>query len=758
MFQHNKKTSRDHTSLICDISELSGLFTDATSLENFLQKIVEVIAEHMNSEVCSIYIYYDDTQELVLKATKGLNKDLIGKVKLQKGQGLTGLAVKEQRAICERHASKNQNFYYFSGLGEEEFESFLAVPIIRGITVIGAIVVQNKQRHYFQEADVRALRAITTQLANTIEAARFLITLEEEHVVKKNVLDVKDLSFIKGKMGAPGVAFTEAIVLDNYLDWQPLLLLGNKKQYTLEELHEAFRVTQRQLENYQQQIEKKLSDVASLIFSAQILMLKDQHFIHSIEKLIHEQINPPEAIARVAEGYLRKLDNISNSYLREKGQDVKDVVKRLLENLIRVDHEFLEVDGRIVIAEELFPTDALKLSSQNVKGIILLSGGQTSHFAILCQSLAMPLIIADVPELMGLPQKTKVMIDTEPGNIFIDPDKKIIASFHERIKAMQDIHKVQETISTQSHTADGNRVILMATINLLSDVPIACSYKAEGIGLYRTEFPFVVRNNFPGEEEQYVIYKKLIDDMPGEEVTFRTLDIGGDKVLSYFEDHHKEKNPYMGMRSIRFSLKHVDIFSQQIRAILRASAQAKVRILFPMISSVDEFLQAKEVVTSCIKAMKKERVPSHPHPEIGLMVELPAVMEVINELAEVTDFFSIGTNDFIQYMLAVDRTNEKVADIFLPQHPAVLRAFKKIVDAAIKYKKDVSVCGNMAHDICFTEFFLGIGVRKFSLDAIYIPRIQTAIKSIKLSHAEKFAEKILKKSRLSDISKMMSLD
>ena len=239
--------------------------------------------------------------------------------------------------------------------------------------------------------------------------------------------------------------------------------------------------------------------------------------------------------------------------------------------------------------------------------------------------------------------------------------------------------------------------------------------------------------------------------MPSKEITFRTLDIGGDKVLSYFKDHSNEDNPSMGIRSIRFSLKYPDIFCQQIRAILRAGYKSQLKIMFPMISSVDEFKKAKSWVHTCMEELKKAKVPYHDNPQIGLMIEMPSVLEVLNELAVEADFFSVGTNDLVQYILAVDRTNEKVADLYLPHHPSILRALKKIVDAAQKYKKDVTVCGDMAHDEKYLKYLLGIGIRKLSVNPNYLPKMHGAIKKINLENALVFTQNLLAQSLIRDI-------
>jgi len=743
----------DPAELICDIGELSDLFADTTSLETFLQKIVEMISDHMSSEVCSIYLYYEDADELVLKATKGLHPKSIGSVRMKLAEGLTGLSLKELRPICERNASKNPNFKYFPGIGEEEFESFLAVPIMRGAARIGVMVIQNSKKDYFQEEDIKVLRAITSQLATTIETAKLLMTMKERPPVSRDPSGTPELKCIRARVGSPGFAFGESVVLIN----DPVRIFSSGQQFssfTLNDFYKAVRVTEKQLEDSQKQIEERLSDVASLIFTAQILMLKDKSFIEGIVELIKREINPPVAILSVVKDYVNQFKEMTNPYLREKSQDVQDIGYRLLRNLMGLGEKTNDYEGRIVISEELFPSDALKLSSQKVAGIIVLSGGASSHLSILARSLNIPLVIAEVPELLNLPSRAEILLDAEEGDIYVNPAENIISFFKEREASKERGHHLKESVKPLTQTKDGVRIKLMANVNLLSDVRAALEFKAEGIGLYRTEFPFIVRSDFPSEEEQLVVYEKMIKSMPDREITFRTLDIGGDKILSYYH-HGKEENPFLGMRSIRFSLKHKDIFSQQLRAILRAGVRADLKIMFPMISSVDEFLEASNTVKECIQFLNKERIPCHQRPQIGMMVELPSVMEIMEDLAKEVDFFSIGTNDFIQYMLAVDRTNEKVAEFYLPHHPAILRALKKVVEAASAHHKEVSICGDMANDERYIFYFLGIGIRKISLEARYIPKIQRIISLIDLKSAEKEVQSLLAKSRITETAKIV---
>jgi len=456
----------------------------------------------------------------------------------------------------------------------------------------------------------------------------------------------------------------------------------------------------------------------------------------------------------VVRDYVSKFGRIEDAYLREKIYDVKDVGRRLLENLTGRAQTHHDYEDKIVIARELFPSDALKLFSQKVKGIILLSGGATSHVAILARSLNIPLVVTNELGLLYLDATTEVLLDANMGNIYINPEPVVKAKIFQREELNRNIDGLKKMVSEHPRTSDGVAVKLMANINLLGDLKAANEFKADGVGLYRTEFPFMIRSNFPSEEEQFLIYRRLVEGMPGKEITLRTLDIGGDKVLSY-SDYGKEDNPFLGMRSIRFSLKHTDVFIAQIRAILRSGAGKRIRILFPMISSMDEFLQAKSIVQECAHQLKNERKEFIENPKMGVMIELPSILEIINEMAQEADFFSIGTNDLIQYMLAVDRTNERVAPMYLPHHPAVLRALKKVVDAGLKYGKEVSICGDMANDPKYLSLLLGLGIRCFSMDARYLPRMHERLRQLSIKECEKLTQEVLAQSQISRITQIL---
>jgi len=743
----------DHIKLLCDIGELTEIFTESVSIESFLQKIVMMVANHMKVDVCSIYIYNENNHSLILKATQGLNPASIGKVKLKSGEGLVGLALKERRPICEAIGSSHQNFKSINGLFEERYEAFLAVPILRGISKIGVLVIQREMKNCFKKENIMALRVVASQLAGIIEQARLFMRPQRRNAepISSDILQGK--KYIQGKVASEGFALGQVTILDKEEYFELFEQKDFKGSYTLKDFSQAVKMTEEQLETLQKRVEQKLSDVASLIFTAHLLILKDKEFTGRMEKLIKAGEAPPDALIKVVKKYLKLFSLNPNPYIQEKVYDLKDLSLRLMGNLVSEKKELSTYSGRIVVTRELFPSDILKMSSENVRGIILATGGVTSHLSILARSLQIPMVISDSSELLKIPQKTKILLDAEVGNIYINPSEEIVLSFKDRNDARAKLKKQKHKVKDITKTKDGTRVKLLANINLLSDLKLAQELHVEGVGLYRTEFPFLIRSNFPSEEEQFVVYRKLVEGMQGKMVTFRTLDIGGDKVLSYYQNT-KEENPFLGMRSIRFSLKNRDIFIQQIRAMLRAGLGADIKIMFPMISSLDEFLEARLVVVECKEALQKEQILHNEKPKIGMMVEIPSVVSIIDELAQEADFFSIGTNDFIQYMLAVDRTNEKVADFYLPHHPAVLRSIKKIVDAAYQHDIGLSICGDMAHDTKYLPFLLGIGIRVLSLNPIYLPKMQAAIAKISIKEASRMAETLLSQKKVADIIKI----
>ncbi len=726
-----------HFAMLRDIGELLAVVAGSTDLQSFLDQTVRMVAEHLRAAVCSIYLVEGETSELVLRATVGLNPASVGRVRLVIGEGLVGTALQELRPVCEREASRHPQFRYFPETREEAYDAFLAVPIQRGVEKVGVLVVQRESGRAFGPEDVSAMQVLTSQLAGAIESARALLVLGETRHSRGGGAAPAAARFIRGRPGAPGCATARLTAFRRRGRLSDLAPIGNGAAPAEEEtarFEAALARTAAQLTAMQAQLETRLPEAASLIFDAHLLMLKDRSFTGRMRDLIREGVCAEDAVVRVAHDFSARFLACSHDYLREKAEDVEDLALRILAGLEEAAGEDTDAySGRIVIARDLLPSDMLKIALENVRGVILASGGVTSHVAIIARSLQIPLVIVDTADVLQVPDGTPAALDGDAGNVYIRPSDEIASRFRVPEQARQA--PPAEDMAEQTFTADGERIRLLANINLLSEVDLALRLKAEGVGLYRTELPFLVRDSMPSCDEQSAVYRTLFDRMAGREVTVRTLDAGGDKMLAYF-DNAGEPNPELGLRSTRLTLRHPDIFEAQVRAILTAAAgaTARIRIMFPMIASIDEFSTARKRLLD----IHRDLAGDAPPPPIGMMLELPAAAEQLEEFAAAADFFAIGTNDYVQYMLAADRANQRVADYYVAHHPAVTRSLARMIGFLAERDCDVSVCGEMAHDVRYVPFFVGAGVRKLSVDPSYLPAIQACIAGLSLEDAVEY--------------------
>jgi phosphotransferase system enzyme I (PtsP) len=748
--------SKDHLDLLFSITELTELVVESTDIDTFLQMAVELVADHLNVPVCSIYLYDDASGMLVLKATHGLNSRAVNLVSMPPGQGLVGASFKSREIICEGNARLNPQYKYFEITDEAPFNSFLCLPVQQRLKTIGVLVVQHYDCDYFTPSDQTAIKAVAAQLANTMDNASLLMAISQGRAPLEAP---EPLTLVKGDCASPGVALGQfekpgqsksKILEDSGTSNVPI---------TKKEFKKVIEKTGQELKQLQSDFITQLPENASLIFTSHLMILKDKNFSGKMEELIDSGMPPGDAVRKVALKYISIFSASPSPHLKEKRLDIEDLAVRILNNFnTDMSHQVSDLkknnQSTILVAKELYPSDLFDIFGSGIQGIILTSGGVTSHVAILAKSLNIPLIIANDERLLSLPDKTTLLMDADQGNIFVNPDPDTIRLFTDQKALTTQSDEI--IIKKETKTKDGETVHLYANINLLSEVAAARKIGAEGIGLYRTEFPFLIRNTFPTEEEQYTIYKKLLLDFGDNgPVTIRTLDAGGEKKLTY-TDGLQELNPDLGLRSIRFSFKHKKVFIDQIRAILRAACHHKaVRIMFPMISSIDDFISARRIVQQCKKQLSREQVKFNKHVATGMMVELPSVVATIEDFAKEVDFFSIGTNDFVQYMLAADRNNKMVADYYTPFHPAVTRALEIVTNTACHYEKEISVCGEMIQDPYFLRFLIGIGIRRVSLSPNHLAPVQETIKAVHTSDARRFADKILMQSTVKGAKSIM---
>lgn len=744
---------KDNVDLICSIGELSAIFHRTSRLDDFLQNVVSMIAEHMHASVCSIFTYNEQTGELLLSATAGLNPESVGKVKLKLGEGLVGLSLEKLAPILEDSGPSHPNYKFVPNIGEEKFQAFLAVPLLRGLERLGVIHLEHTTAGYFDENDKKAIKAIAAQLSSTIHDAHLFINLHTSKSKKKAggpplpIPSILHCSSASGGIAMGKLAKFEGSFIDILFYFGKL-----EKKFTIDDFYQAIQETEEQLSELQQQMDEKLFDVASLIFSSHLLILKDDLFFGNIEERIKNGTLPERAIAEVMEEYIQLFSASSNPRLVEKVLDIKDLGHRLLSNLKSHDSAKADYKDHIVVARELLPSDLLKLAAQNAAGIISIGPSTTAHISILAKSLSIPVIFTSEIGLLNLPESERLLIDGDQALIFVNPDQAVLHRYEQLLKPKKTIKTKVRTLSV-----DDVEISLLANVNLLSELFVVKKMNACGIGLYRSEFPFIIRNTFPSEEEQFRIYRKILFEMGHKEVHLRTLDVGGDKMLSYYS-HVSEANPFLGLRAIRFSLRNKSIFTQQLRAMLRAGFGYELKIMFPLISSLDDFFQAKSIVHECVLELEQENIDHNPHPKIGVMIELPSAAEVAGDLAANSDFISIGTNDLVQYILGVDRTNEEIADLYLYYHPAVLRILNKIMEAVCHIGHTPTVCGEMATDEKMVPFLLGIGVRKLSVSPQNIPIVQQTIEKLDIRQCQRMAERVLDLDRLENIAKEMGIE
>jgi len=513
--------------------------------------------------------------------------------------------------------------------------------------------------------------------------------------------------------------------------------------------------TRMQILEMQQRIAESIGTKDAAIFDAHLLVVEDRTLIDEVlRKLETDLCNVEWIFQEVATRYAETLNKIDDPYLRERALDIQDVTKRVIHNLQgKAPKTFLALtEPHILIAHNLTPSDTASINRANVLGVATDLGSRTSHAAILARSLGIPAIVGLHDITAKLETGQHVLLDGNDGYLIVDPTPETLAQYvkveSRRAKVAAQLKELRETTST---TRDGRHIVLSANIELPHDVDAVKANGAEGIGLYRTEFLYLNRPTLPTEDEQYEIYRKVAERVRPDPLIIRTFDLGGDKLAPGTVDIADELNPFLGWRAIRFCLENIEIFKTQLRAILRASAVGNVKIMFPMISGLDELRRSIAVLDDCKAELRDSKIDVVERLEVGAMIEIPSAAICAGVLASEVDFFSIGTNDLIQYALAVDRVNEKIAYLYEPTHPAVLRLLKMISDAAHGNDLWVGVCGEMAGDVALIPLLLGLGMDELSTAAILVPRVKRAVQSLAIPECRQLVEETFKLNTASEI-------
>ncbi|MFD1358403.1 phosphoenolpyruvate--protein phosphotransferase [Fictibacillus halophilus] len=558
---------------------------------------------------------------------------------------------------------------------------------------------------------------------------------------------------ISGIAASAGIAIAKAFVLQN-----PELTIEKKiiedSSQEIERFQSALEKSKEELTVIKDKANEELGEDKAAIFAAHLLVLSDPELVDAVkQKIENEKVNAESAMNDVSSMFINMFEQMDNEYMKERAADIRDVSKRVLAHLLDVQFATpASISEEVVIlAEDLTPSDTAQLNRKYVKGFATDIGGRTSHSAIMSRSMEIPAVVGTKTITEKVENGVMIIIDGLDGQVIVDPTQDEIATYQEKQKQyQQQKEEWAKLVNEKTLSSDNVQVELAANIGTPADVKGVLENGAEGVGLYRTEFLYMGRDQLPTEEEQYKAYKEVLEKMEGKPVVIRTLDIGGDKELPYL-NLPKEMNPFLGFRAIRLCLEEQDIFRTQLRALLRASTFGNLKIMFPMIATLDEFRTAKSILIEEKEKLVKEGTEVSENIEVGIMVEIPSTAVMADTFAKEVDFFSIGTNDLIQYTMAADRMNEQVSYLYQPYSPAILRLVKMVIDASHKEGKWTGMCGEMAGDPIAIPILLGLGLDEFSMSATSVLPARSQIRGLSKEKISAHIDEILQMDTMKDV-------
>jgi phosphotransferase system enzyme I (PtsP) len=747
------------------LEDISTLILHSHDLQETLDNIVDLVSRRMGSDVCSIYLLDEDGETLRLHSTKGLARSAVGVITMNVSEGLTGLVIEQRGVISLENANEHPRYKYFRETGEERYQSFLGIPMFARKTPIGVIVVQHREPRSYTQTEISTLATIAYQISSIVINAKLLdsirnkdeerasleLQLSRMNAAESTTGDLPPGDIVRGPSAFFGIAVSPGfasggIYLLNRRD--PLRSSIVETALPPEQEHRrltlALEKARIQTLYMEKRVAESLSAEDAAIFHTHLLILEDRGFIARIQELIGQEYGAARAVQEAVNYYVDAFARMEDPYLQSRSADMEDIGRRLIDALDGNEENVPQLtEKRLIVATEILPSDLATMEIDKILGIVTEKGDVNSHAAIIARSLGIPAVVGVEGLLRHLSLKDEIIIDGNSGHIYINPEDRIKTEY---VRLQNDYsgkrRELEELRDVPAVTKDGARITLKANIGLISDIRIALMNGAEGVGLYRTEFPFMARKQFPDRQEQHLTYSRILEGFPGQPVTFRTLDIGGDKALPYFAHPHEE-NPFMGWRAIRISLECRSIFRDQLAAIMTASVNREAKIMFPMISGVEEILLINEIIDELHVELSREGLPFNNNIPLGIMIEIPAAVQMSAALARKVDFFSIGTNDLIQYTLAADRNNPKVKGYYTAYHPAIIHSLKKVADAGAHAGIPVSLCGEMAADPLGALLLAGLGITDLSMSSPSIPFVKQAVCGATLSTAVTIADRVL---------------
>jgi len=713
----------------------------ARDLTGALNIIVDRVQAAMGTKACTVYLTNEDDSRYVFMATRGLNQSAVGSVSLSIDEGLVGYVGQRAEPVNLENATTHSRYLFVKAVGEEPYKAFLGVPIIHHRKVLGVLVVQDPKARRYDESEEAFLITLSAQLAGVIahaEATGALIVTTGTAVLPA--------SKFNGTVGAPGIALGTAVVVypDANLSTVPERKIANiDGELTL--FRKAISEVRDEIRAMGAKLSDRLKPEELSLFDAYLHMLDDSAIAGEVELLISDGHWAQGALRQIIERHVANFDAMDDTYLRERGTDVRDLGQRVLAKLQFASGGRKRYPAHtILVGDELTASMLASVPRNCLKGLVSVKGSGSSHVAILAKAMGLPSVmgVKDLP--IELLEEKPLIVDGLEGQVITHPDQDQIKLYRGLIKEEEALIEGLEELKTlPCKTTDGHRVRLWVNTGLMSDAVKSLDRGAEGVGLYRTEIHFMMKDRFPTEEEQKDIYREHLQAFSPKNVTMRTLDIGGDKSLAYFPI--EEANPFLGWRGIRVTLDHPEIFLAQVRAMIRANegVGAFLRIMLPMVSSVSEVDEAKQLIAQCYQELLEEG-RNVEMPAVGVMIEVPSAVYQARAISKRVDFLSVGSNDLIQYMLAVDRNNAQVAELYQEFHPAVLSALKQVVDAAHAENKPLGICGEMAGNPSAAILLTAMGYDVLSMNSTNLLMVKLAIRSFKLVDAKRILNKVLK--------------
>ncbi len=723
---------------------------EAQDLNEVLRIIVERVSSAMGVEACSAYLLDRRKHHYLLAASVGFLDGADGNVAIHLSEGLVGLVGEREEPINLSDAPTHPRYRYFPETGEERYSAFLGVPMIHQRKVVGILVIQQRQPRRFDEGEVAFLVTVSAQLASYIAHAK-----TAEMISDFTISEPQGPATLHGIPSAPGIAIgTAVLVLPADLD------AVSDKEITdipreIENFEQALEMTRADIRRLKGHLVKTLLPEEQNLFDAYLRILDSRSIKQDIIALIEEGHWAPYALRKIIKRQVHKFEAMEDPYLRERSADLLDLGRRVLGNLQSESpppHAYPK--DTILVGDEISASDLAEVPQGHLLGMVSLKGSANSHVAILARAIGIPAVMG----VSGFPahkcEQKQIIVDGYHGEVITSPTPTMIADFARLAAEEKELYAgLDELRELRSETPDGECITLCVNAGLVADIRPALQVGAEGIGLYRTEVPFMIRDRFPSEEEQYLIYRQLLESFAPKPVTIRTLDVGGDKFLPYFPV--VEDNPFLGWRGIRITLDHPEIFLVQLRAMLRASnGLQNLRVLFPMISSINEVEEALRLLRQAHREVIDEGGNAR-FPEVGVMIEVPSAVYQAHELVKRVDFLSVGSNDLTQYLLAVDRNNPHVANLYDSLHPAVLHALQIIANAAHTHNKPVGICGEMASEPAAVIALLGLGYNQLSMNAHSIPRVKWIIRNFTMIKAQQLVKEVMNFHHAQDIRQFL---